>query len=93
MKIMLLKFTKSLLKSKTLASGNFPSPAGKMFWSGWYLLYEPRDLWVGVYWKGSKYSAFQASRVEIYVCFIPTLPIKILLNWVPKGFSNLDKHL
>lgn len=45
------------------------------------LLFEKRDLWVGVYWdKNSMYSSHPLV-MSIYVCIIPTLPICIQ-TWV-----------
>lgn len=38
------------------------------------LLFEPRDLWVGVYWdKG-------VSSLLVYICLVPVLPIKIAIH-------------
>jgi hypothetical protein len=33
------------------------------------LLFEPRDIWVGVYWK--RYPC----ALDIYICFLPMVPI------------------
>jgi hypothetical protein len=33
------------------------------------LLFEPRDLWVGVYWE-------TRHGLEVYVCIVPCFPIK-----------------
>jgi hypothetical protein len=33
------------------------------------VLWEPRDLWIGIYWTRS------AQRLLIYVCVLPCLPI------------------
>ena len=35
------------------------------------LLWEPRDLWIGVYWHKKDESLF------VYICFVPLLPIRI----------------
>jgi hypothetical protein len=37
------------------------------------LKWEPRDLWVGVYWTR------KADALFVYVCFLPCLPIVIWL--------------
>lgn len=37
------------------------------------LIFEPRDLWLGVYWNTSYW------YWEVYICIIPTLPIHIRL--------------
>lgn len=43
-------------------------------------LFEPRDLWIGVYWTVKPWGDVKGNvdrYVEIYVCFVPCLPIKI----------------
>lgn len=40
---------------------------------GLSVLFEPRDLWVGVYWTKTVWT------FTVYICIIPMLPIK--LNW------------
>lgn len=41
-----------------------------------WLLFEPRDLWVGIYWK------LDCTHGYIYVCMVPMLPLQI--TWVRK---------
>ena len=41
----------------------------RRIWIEAEIRFEPRDIWVGVYWK-----AFP-SAVEFYVCLVPMLPI------------------
>ena len=43
---------------------------------GIWILFEPRDLWLGVYWK------VDCTHIHIYLTIIPTLPI--LFTWVRK---------
>jgi len=43
------------------------------------LKFEPRDLWIGVYWDGGHEGRFH--WLVIYICVIPMLPIKIGMNW------------
>ena len=50
------------------------------------LLWEPRDLWVGVYWDRGQHevhyipgSVMLENYVRVYVCLLPCLPIK--LSW------------
>lgn len=39
-----------------------------------WLLFEPRDLWIGVYWKKD------CTHGHVYICLIPMLPI--LVTWL-----------
>lgn len=41
-----------------------------------YVKFEPRDLWIGVYWNKPIWG------LEIYICIIPCLPIKLM--WFDK---------
>lgn len=48
-------------------------------------LFEPRDIWVGVYWK-----RFPAA-LDVYVCLLPMLPLNIYCqNMRPE--SEVCKH-
>jgi hypothetical protein len=40
------------------------------------LLFEPRDLWVGIYWNRPVRRALQ-----VYVCIVPMLPLLVTLMW------------
>lgn len=42
------------------------------------LLFEPRDVWVGVYWD--PYDEYGYRWVSLYVCLIPVFPIRIDLR-------------
>jgi hypothetical protein len=42
------------------------------------LLFEPRDLWVGVYWNVPE--GGWRRRVDLYVCLLPTLVWKVMLR-------------
>ncbi|KKL11315.1 hypothetical protein LCGC14_2547020 [marine sediment metagenome] len=35
--------------------------------------FEPRDLWVGVYWDKHEGTIIQCDELDIYVCLLPTL--------------------
>jgi len=54
------------------------------------LLFEPRDLWIGVYWdlkhsfKKRETGIVDLDRLEIYICIIPMLPVRISLEWYPR---------
>lgn len=41
-----------------------------------WLLFEPRDLWFGVFWK------VDCTHGHVYVCLLPMFPI--LFTWVRK---------
>ena len=43
------------------------------------LLWEPRDLWVGVYWTRPVWEG-PVRTVTVYVCVVPMLPVRI--TWV-----------
>lgn len=56
-----------------------PATVRKLFrWCGerrgLFLLFEPRDLWVGVFWN------VDCTHGHIYACLLPCLPI--LFSWV-----------
>jgi len=41
------------------------------------IFFEPRDLWVGVYWtKRAAYGHNQA-ETDVYICLLPMLPIRV----------------
>lgn len=50
-------------------------------------LFEPRDLWVGVYWdKRWIYRPFERDQpavwvLSIYICLLPVFPLKIVFEW------------
>jgi len=41
------------------------------------LLWEPRDCWIGLYWDLQR----QAGVFSLYLCVIPTLPLRIQ-KWI-----------
>lgn len=40
-----------------------------------HLLFEPRDVWIGVYWND--YYETGMHRLTLFVCLIPMLPLMI----------------
>lgn len=44
------------------------------FWTvSW--LFEPRDIWVGLYWK--RYP----QALDLFICIVPFLPIEVYVEW------------
>lgn len=37
--------------------------------------FEPRDLWVGIYWTFNRSVESSYKRLKVYVCIVPLLPI------------------
>lgn len=53
------------------------------------LIFEPRDLWIGVFWDGWK--TMDQTMFEVYVIIIPTLPLKIVRIYEPGKYRrNMD---
>jgi hypothetical protein len=52
------------------------------FWE-WSVGFEPRDIWVGVYWKKWPNDEFprEVLAVEVFICLLPCLPLRLYLQW------------
>lgn len=48
------------------------------------IVFEPRDLWVGVYWDRQWFA------LVVYICLIPMLPLKIVLPGLRRNRRSLD---
>ena len=48
----------------------------------WALLFEPRDIWVGVYWNKVYHEPWH--ELTFWVCIIPMLPIRVFWIWRAK---------
>jgi hypothetical protein len=58
-------------------------------WPSVSVIVEPRDLWVGVYWDVVASLLGNPIALDVYVCVVPCLPIR--LTWgVPKDRRTLD---
>jgi hypothetical protein len=44
------------------------------------LLWEPRDMWVGVYWTRDEVAP-GVPLLTVYVCVVPCLPIRLCAIW------------
>lgn len=43
--------------------------------------FEPRDLWIGVFWMHSKSVESAYQNLTVYVCILPILPIRFEWAW------------
>lgn len=50
--------------------------------------WEPRDLWIGLYWTRILGHAPSADGMAFYICLVPCLPIKVSFNYGFKGFVD-----
>lgn len=46
-----------------------------------YIKFEPRDIWIGVYWDYTKSNEIKYHALRIYICIIPCLPICLAWQW------------
>lgn len=55
-------------------------------------LFEPRDLWIGVYWDRKQDAAIPEKQwLFLYICFVPTLVWKITSSWCEYRGSEVAK--
>jgi hypothetical protein len=47
----------------------------------WSVLWEPRDVWIGVYWDRPKGTGWSWA-LDVYVCLFPCVPLKIAARWM-----------
>lgn len=45
------------------------------------LKFEPRDLWIGAYWSHAQSIESLYQRLDVYVCIVPTLPLRFRFEW------------
>jgi hypothetical protein len=67
--------TRNLLRCKPFGLRRYGRPAWLVAAE---LLFEPRDLWIGVYWTVPEGSWPQ--RIDLYICPLPTLVLKVVLR-------------
>lgn len=46
------------------------------------ITFEPRDCWLGVYWKRDEFGSrdWRRARLRVFVCLLPTLPLVFTLE-------------
>lgn len=49
---------------------------GHNLWSIW-IMWEPRDMWVGVFWRTKDHPQWRQRITDIYLCLIPCIPIRL----------------
>jgi hypothetical protein len=50
------------------------------------LVFEPRDLWVGAYWK--RENAIVSTCLYVWVCLLPMLPIRLAIVTLRPGVTE-----
>jgi len=43
--------------------------------------FQPRDIWVGVYWYLTRSIESHYRKLDVYVCIIPMFPIHLRWEW------------
>lgn len=41
--------------------------------------FEPRDLWLGCYWRKDGWGVMRS--LTLYICLLPCLPLRVYLEW------------
>lgn len=48
----------------------------------WRLFVEPRDMWLGVFWKTKNLGNYR--RFDVFICAVPCVPLKLSLVTYPR---------
>lgn len=51
------------------------------------LMFEPRDLWLGIYWTPSP------DRLEVYLCIVPMFPLKLTARLSKRRLRRMREAL
>jgi hypothetical protein len=43
--------------------------------------FEPRDVWVGVYWNMAQSVESAYKRLDLFICIVPLLPVHLRFEW------------
>jgi len=49
------------------------------------IYWEPRDLWVGLYWKR------KANLLQVWICLLPCLPLHLVWVRLPSQMRELER--
>ena len=62
----------------------------RLFHRTWTLQikWEPRDIWIGLYWEGGKLEAIPIVAYRFFLCVIPMIPVILTMQR-----SNIGEHL
>lgn len=47
----------------------------------WHVRFVPNDMWMGLYWRIARSIQSPYKRLDLYVCVIPMLPIRLRFEW------------
>jgi len=60
----------------------------------WEIQFQPRDCWVGLYWKVERFHwldpQYAYRTLTLYVCPLPMLPIRLRWYWSGTSFDTLS---
>lgn len=45
------------------------------------MYFEPRDIWIGVYWNKTESLTALVDFLYVYICIIPCFPIRLVWKW------------